>query len=138
MDKNKFLLGIKEIDKSHSKLMKVIENLELCFAKEQPYPNEEISELLVDAEDFATSHFRQEEELMIVFGYPLFREHRNQHDLFFRKLEKLAEFKDNEQIPSKEVRNFSLFLNNWFKDHICNDDKRYAEWIQERVLNIVS
>lgn len=75
---------------------------------------------------------------MVIFGYPLYKDHRSQHDLFFKKLEKLAEFKDNEQIPAREVQEFSRFLNGWFKDHICDVDKRYAEWIQERILNSVN
>lgn len=38
MDNKKYLLGIKEIDRSHTRLINVIQKLEQCFAKGSPIP----------------------------------------------------------------------------------------------------
>ncbi len=138
-DFNKYSLGIAQIDKNHKKIITILQNLKKDVEGGDAYvfSKDNIKQLVGEAQDFATQHFREEEELMITFGYPQYRSHRNEHDLFFEKLEYLSKLAFDENIQKEEVREFIVFLNEWFSNHICNIDRQYAEWIRASVLQKV-
>ena len=89
---------------------------------------EELSDAAVEAlramEEYASYHFKAEEEYMAGIGYPGLVEHKRLHKDFDNLI-----FQMNKESESgRIVLNTSLIktIKNWLVDHILKEDKKYC------------
>ncbi len=109
-------VGVDAIDKDHQSIFLLLNKVEYGTVDEGLL-DEVIEELI----DYTIYHFRREEELMEVCGYPDLEKHRAMHqDLVFRVSE-LAKTWYLERDP-KILHQLKIFLRNWLVEHIMNAD----------------
>lgn len=116
------LLGIPEVDKHHQRLVQLLNEAYDSFREEQAIPSSVIEEVI----DAATDNFARQEGMMAEASYPRLAEHRNEHQVFLRRIREL-------QKTQKENRNFSIellwFLCNWVSHHIRETDAELGRFL---------
>jgi hemerythrin-like metal-binding protein len=122
--KDSFSIGIDNIDSQHQKLIGLLDQ---CIKKAVSSKNEFLP-VLNDMKEYADTHFRAEEQLMLTINFPGLEEHKNQHRLF----------EENLGLLEKEVNNWekltivtmTSFLRDWFIQHILDCDKQIGVYIR--------
>jgi len=116
------LLGIPEVDKHHRRLVQLLNDAYDSFREEQAIPPAVLDEIIEAAAD----NFVRQEELMAEASYPRLADHRNEHQVFLRRIREL-------QKTQKENRNFSIellwFLCNWVSHHIRETDAALGRFL---------
>ena len=94
---------------------------------------ESLSDAFVHLIRYVDRHFRNEEALMEIAGYPLLKEHIQQHETLEFKTADLAElYLAGEQDITDETMDF---LKTWLTDHILKEDVKTGEFIGDRDLS---
>ncbi len=123
---NVFSVNILFIDKQHSKLFEIL-NSTLQILKDVNW-KETFKVIKQELMDYTVYHFTLEEELMKKYQYPDFESHKKLHEKFVKYIN---EFEVNEQF---EIFDMSIFLYEWFLDHIYIVDKKYSEYFKNQGL----
>jgi hemerythrin len=80
--------------------------------------------------DYTVDHFQHEEKLIEKHGYPLTAEHKEIHRLL---KEKVIAYRDELFLKdSFNAKEFQDFMSGWLVNHILNDDRQYAEFINAK------
>lgn len=82
--------------------------------------------LLNDLACFASEHFSTEEFVLSSLNYPLFDEHKRQHDEY---QERLTELLFAATTGDARKSDLILLLKDWWEQHMMNDDKKYQAFI---------
>ncbi len=123
-----FNLGIPEVDNQHKKIIELINALNQAFIEN--VTNEKIGNILDDMSNYASQHFKTEEDLFKKSNFPLMKEHIAQHEYFVNKV---GDFKRN--FNSGQTITFRLmkFLRSWWTNHILDSDREYVEIIKSSI-----
>ena len=120
-------IGRQDMDDQHKVLLGLINQVwqGLVSHKDQP----DIEGVVFDLEDYAHTHFNQEEALMAIHGYPALQAHQESHAQFYAKVEDLSN-----KIASGETVGLELlrFISDWLTFHISMVDRQYADYIRHR------
>ena len=119
-------LNVPVIDADHKRLFELLNRLRfLDLAGDEPSAVEEaLSDLLL----YTQTHFRREERLMMLGGYPLLHQHQRAHRQFTDRVAGIAaRYHSNPKAFS--VRVFYEMLSDWLVDHVLGDDMRIKPWI---------
>jgi hemerythrin len=126
-DKN-LSVGIDSIDREHQKLFKMINDLYEHIGKKSN--NELISDLIRDMKDYTKHHFTTEESYFRQLNYPVYEEHKAEHDEFVAKVTDLEKrFNAGRLIITFEI---TAFLKDWIKKHIKGTDMKYVDFLKKR------
>jgi hemerythrin len=131
----RFSLGIREIDDHHQELLAKINELrKALMAGESSIETGKIIDFL---EDYAVSHFDEEESIMKKFRYPFYQEHKQAHLVFLREL---TELKCRIRAPDTKGRiapylavELERRMSDWFLYHIGNRDRKLADFLAGRL-----
>ena len=74
--------------------------------------------------DYVETHFKHEETLMELSGYPALKLHREQHKLFE---ERIFDLRSRASLEASEVR---VLLQDLLADHILRVDADYVPYVQ--------
>jgi hemerythrin len=86
----RYLVNIAIIDRQHQGLVEMINGLKKSLsAHDDP---EVVKSILAEMETYAVEHFETEERLMLDTGFPLYAEHRVEHDYFRAELAKFRKY----------------------------------------------
>ncbi len=119
--------GIQEIDVENRKIVDYINTL---TAAQSAGDREELGNVLELLLDYVCNHFLFEEHMMEQANYEYRVAHEKVHEIFAKKLADFrGRYRDGET-PFDEV---IAMLVKWVDDHIRNEDKRYAETVQEKI-----
>jgi hemerythrin len=89
---------------------------------------ERIAEIVNDTIDYTESHFGFEETVLEEVGYPYLKAHKRVHQLFVRRV---LDYKAR-MIKGEDIAQDLLdTLSRWLVNHIRNEDKDYAKWLNE-------
>lgn len=122
--KEDYLIGIEEIDKEHTVLFEIAEEIyQLCINELIPDKYDHIIGLVERLKDYASMHFDHEEAYMESIGYKQLFTQKIQHDRFKRKMETidLAAIDENDEQMIEELLKF---VTDWLIDHILYTDKK--------------
>lgn len=122
---NSYKLGIPSIDEQHGKwieMMKILQD-----AKGQPDKETLIREVLDKLCVYTDSHFAYEERLFMKHGYPEAKVHTEKHQKFLVQLQEFNDDVKNNNIPMNSL--ILSAMKTWLTDHICHEDKKYAEFL---------
>jgi hemerythrin len=92
--------------------------------------NEKVHLILEKLASYTMEHFRDEEHLMVKYGYPNFSDHQNKHLKMQQKVKSLLlESNSGKQLLTFKV---SKFLVDWLNKHILRTDMKYKEFLNRR------
>ncbi|HAK59308.1 MAG TPA: hemerythrin [Nitrospiraceae bacterium] len=126
-------VGVADIDEQHRELFRRINNL-LVAIKEQRC-KEEVDSTIAFLEDYARTHFGDEERNMESAGYADLAEHRKRHATY---LANLAEIKREASAPRVRGVSYELSVDtnkmvvDWIVDHIMKVDKQFGSFVKGR------
>lgn len=123
---DKWSLDLDIVDKQHKNLIEILNKMN----------NDSISysETLDSFIDYAGRHFSDEEELMRIYNYQGYLEHKVEHRKFTLALLevsfKLIKIKKNEDAVNKIMDRFKEFCFAWFNIHFLERDKEFVDFIK--------
>ncbi|MCP4137702.1 MAG: bacteriohemerythrin [bacterium] len=124
-------VGIPEIDKQHRNIIEIVNNLQRALS--QPNKRVIIENILLDMTDYSNKHFTTEETLFLEHDYPDYEMHKIKHYNFLSELGRFK--KDFTAGKAMLVEDVLIFLNNWWFEHILNEDKKYELFLREKETN---
>ncbi|WP_297426351.1 bacteriohemerythrin [Clostridium sp.] len=120
--KDSYSVGIELIDNQHKHLFD-LGNSALNLMKNDSYLSkpDDVILLVNDLIQYSKFHFSTEESYMLKVHYPMFNEHKSEHDNFIQKINEtnLTALATNEYIHIKDLVHFLL---NWILNHILEKD----------------
>jgi hemerythrin-like metal-binding protein len=119
---DEFSVGVKALDIQHEKIIRMFNEL-----VDNAYANagsEIVSRLLTEMVDYASAHFKYEEQLLRGHAYPDLLQHKNGHMQFRRQAAELCLAAS--QQDEKIVHDLLNFLRDWWTDHILIEDRKYV------------
>jgi hemerythrin len=126
--KEKYNVGIKEIDDQHKKLVKLLSDLFQSMETNQG--KDALAPILAGLVEYTKTHFATEERLMKSYGYPDYEPHKKKHEEFTRKvLDFQKQFQSGNFGLSVQV---GYFLKDWLKKHIQGTDKKYIPFLSSK------
>lgn len=121
----KFAIGVDVIDLQHEFFLNLIRRIHDIFYREMPTEliNDHIDELIL----YAKFHFRSEENLMKLNGYPDLDAHKRLHLGLLEELQiKICQVEDN----LIDFRPMISFLVTWFVKHTTEEDIKFKGYIK--------
>ncbi|MGA2192761.1 MAG: bacteriohemerythrin [Nitrospirota bacterium] len=124
-------IGIAEIDNQHKEIFRRVGIL--IGACKQGKGREEIGETLGFLKDYTVKHFKMEEGIQQLYGYPFYPEHKAMHEQFIRNFKGIKEEfeKKGPSLPLVLLLNKAVV--NWLTDHIGREDKKIGEFMRKKV-----
>jgi hemerythrin len=119
--------GIQEIDVGNRKIVDYINTLSTAKSAGD---REELGKVLDLLLDYVCTHFLFEEHMMEQAGYEYRSAHEKVHEIFAKKL---AEFRGRYMDGGAPFDEVIAMLVTWVDVHIRNEDKMYAETVQEKI-----
>ena len=124
-------VNVAEIDTQHQKLIGLINQLYELMKSGQAH--NALGAVLADLIDYATVHFRTEEDYFTRFHYPESIAHRLEHKAFVDKVKAFqTQFEGSNTFLTIEIMQF---LKDWLVKHINGTDKRYTKCFNEHGLH---
>lgn len=122
--------GIDKVDEQHKELIKRTNNL--LEHMRQGLGHEEIMKTVQFLSSYVVEHFTDEESVMKTYNYPVFKEHKKQHDDFIKSVEVLAKKMENEKFLNSLILEVNRSICDWLINHILKEDKVMAQYVQEQ------
>jgi hemerythrin-like metal-binding protein len=119
-DEGRMSTGVGTIDAQHQVLIQRINELhDACAAGTG---KEEVVKLMNFVGEYAQSHFKHEEELMLNHHCPMRGKNKAAHVQFLNNYRKLAEMIEKNGPTTGAVLQIKQLLGSWLKNHICGVD----------------
>lgn len=118
-----YSLGLDQIDEQHRQLFDLMNRVWETLFSFVEESSDLASQLILELEQYAQTHFAQEEHFMRETGYPRLDSHRKAHVAFLSRVhaEKGALLQGN-----RVSLDLLLFLRDWLISHILVADRDYA------------
>jgi hemerythrin-like metal-binding protein len=126
--KEKYAIGIQEIDAQHKNLVNMI--IKLFSAMQSGAGKDVLEEILAGLVDYTRKHFMTEEILMGNFDFPELEAHQKEHHKF---VEEVTHFQQEYQSGNTGLSiQLITFLRNWLDEHICETDHKYGAFLKAK------
>lgn len=123
-----FSLGIPAIDKDHRRLIDAVNRLHLLdVLRGEPAA---IATALAEVLEHTQAHFRREEMLMRLAGYPGYEAHRQQHRLITERVADLAA-RFRPDTPGARAERFCQALADWLLVHMIEEDGKIRPYVEK-------
>jgi hemerythrin-like metal-binding protein len=123
-------VGVDAIDEQHKHFISLINKLYDAVDKETTH--ESIKGLLSELEEYAKYHFETEEKYFKEFNYSGAEEHIREHRNLTKRLDHLIA--DEEKGKKTVVIETIYFLEDWLKNHLAKQDKKYVDCFKDHGL----
>jgi len=123
-----FSVGVTLFDEQHKRLIAMLNKM--IKDPTATTSSETVSDVITDMTQYASEHFKSEEDLMIKHGYPHTEQHRNQHQEFREKLVQIcfATEEKVEIVPQVMLE----YLRHWLAQHILHEDMAYKVFFKAK------
>ena len=127
----KYKIGIPLIDAQHEHLVNLCNDFYQSLLKNNDKENYHslVKSVLEDCLNYAATHFKEEERLMIASKFDGYKQHKASHDAFTEKCE--ISYAVFEKMPVAEAIKFAKFLYDWVHNHIAYEDRLYLSTLIE-------
>ena len=123
-----FQIGLEQFDNQHKNLFKIINELIQNLSSNQD--RESTGKVLASLLDYTEVHFRNEEELMVKFGYQNYETHKKQHEFLAARVKEICrKFQHDNMVINEETIGF---LVKWLQHHIARVDKEYVPFLKSK------
>ena len=128
---DQFSVGVRALDDQHKKILSIINKL--IENSHEAVDSELISNSLGEMGEYATQHFRLEEQMMEENGYPGLEQQKAQHEAFKTKLVELccATLQYKGEVPEILLK----YLCDWWYHHILHEDMEYRSFFSEKGIS---
>jgi hemerythrin len=123
-----FSVHNKALDDQHKQLIHLMQTFYTAHLEQDtPRAHRELASLL----SLTVAHFKAEEEMMKVAGFPDYESHKKTHEELLGTVNKLAKefLKANTQTAAGKLANF---LKAWLTRHILGSDKQYEPYLSDK------
>ena len=126
--KERYSVGVKEIDRQHRGLLDIINQITSSFEKKDEWQS---TSVIIDSLiHYAYNHFATEERYMIEAEYPELSLHIGLHIAFMRKVFLMSEeYKQTGLALQKEIL---AYLANWYSSHVLDVDRKYMSYMKNK------
>lgn len=128
-----FSVGVKKMDAQHQRIIRIFNKL--VDNAQADSSSEAVSGLLTEMVEYASEHFKSEEKLLEEYEHPDLVRQKASH-LEFRR--KVGEFCVSASKNEKVTRDLLIYLHDWWKGHILYEDKKYAAFFRETLVEPIS
>jgi hemerythrin-like metal-binding protein len=126
-----YSVKVNELDNQHKKLFDLIN--QLYDALNQGKGKEIVGPILDGLISYIRSHFSTEEKILSAQHYPEFTQHRQQHDLFVKKVFELqAQYQSGQLAMSANVLSY---MRDWLVSHIMKTDQSYTTFLTAKDIH---
>lgn len=130
--KESYSVGNATLDEQHKILLKLCNLISLCEQDNSPESLKSFHLILNDLADYADTHFRTEEELLIQANYRWVAEHIAEHLAYS---EKLTEILYAATVGVIDKSGLARYLEKWWVDHILGSDMNYKSYLLQPVAS---
>ena len=119
---------IMTFDKQHERLFEILND----FYEEvnAGVGNEELLKVIDLFLEYATYHFRFEENIMKLHKFPAYKFHKKQHDLFLNKVRDFKiRYEGGRLLLTLEI---TQYIKDWIERHMDETDRIYSDFLLER------
>ena len=118
------------LDEQHREFQRLIEQLDADIAAGAG--ESVLGNLLQSLVEYTTIHFGDEEDLMLIHGFPGLTAHRTEHNALAVKI---AVAQEEYESGKKDVlAPLTHYLHSWLAEHIPKYDRQYYEFISGKSL----
>jgi hemerythrin-like metal-binding protein len=120
----RFSVGVPAMDEQHKRLIDLLNTLRA---------SEDIGiafDTIMGMFDYASVHFRAEEDLLRQAGYSELETQEREHLAF---LSKAVEFSKKDLSDARVCGEMITYLRNWLLQHILNEDMKYKRCVPDRL-----
>ena len=126
--KDEYNVGITRIDEQHKTLVSFLNDL--FEAMKTGKGNEKLDAVLKGLVEYTKTHFATEENLMKVYRFPGYEEHKTKHEeMTGQVLRMYRRFNAENKLNTLEI---ATYLKDWLKHHIMGTDKLYRTFLLEK------
>jgi hemerythrin len=124
--RSEFSVGVEEIDNQHKELLNLVNDSINHSTGNTEAERSFFDRIIRIGINYLQNHFSTEEQIMIKTGYQGYDAHKIEHDAMIKNL---TEIIDNIEAKKTTLNllQFSLFLRDWFLNHIPSFDKPAEE-----------
>lgn len=128
---DRLLTNIDKIDEQHKKLFEIVDQFnKACLNREG---HDEVWQLYNFLKNSAEEHFKDEEEFMIKYKYPQYENHKEEHNMFLRKVYALDKTVKSNYIPLTKIMEISEFFTEGFLTHFSETDEELGNFLKDRL-----
>ncbi len=121
-----FSVGIAEVDEQHKRLIDILNSL--FDAMKQGKGKEVLGPVLKELVEYTVYHFGTEERLFQKYGYPEYKQHKQEHDAFTQQaLDFNVAYSKGQKMMTVDVLDF---LTGWLQNHILEKDKKFGPFLR--------
>lgn len=132
--KEEYKIGVPLIDQQHEELFARVTVFVDTIRSDVKWSEKvnKVNDTLTFMQEYAATHFRDEEAYQREIGYPEADEHRKMHEDMTSYIEMIA--RQNEINGFKEIvmQQFAGRLVTWLVKHVTGEDRKVAEFVQNR------
>jgi len=122
-----YATGVASLDEQHKHLISLLNRMIEAIAQKKG--KEELSYVIEEMGNYATTHFQAEETLMEKAGYSELEEHRLFHDAFIAKVDDFRlKYDACDEGLTAEV---TIFLTNWLNEHLSIVNQEYIPFLKK-------
>ena len=122
-----YSVGSKTLDDQHKSILEICARIQL-LSKSDPDYLDQLHIALNDMSEYASRHFKDEEQILANIDYTALEEHRKEHNHYH---ELLSELLIDAIEGNPDARKMSRFLEEWWIDHILDSDMKYKSLLIE-------
>lgn len=124
-------VGNRLMDREHAVLIEYINSLQK--AVDEASSRYLVGQVLEGLVEYTKTHFFVEEEMMRVYAYPDYSNHKKAHDAFKREIQKHVDsYRSGEGNVTEAVM---FFLKDWLVNHIMKIDVQLAGFLKDKSLS---
>jgi hemerythrin len=125
--KDEYSIGIEEIDKQHMDFVKLMNRFVVLFESRAHLRLQD--RILLELHKYSEYHFVSEENLMIIYKYPEMANHEQEHKVLLKTFQnKVSGLREGRVNGTDLIK----YLASWFLQHTQEEDRRFAQYINQR------
>ena len=125
---DQFSVGVKKMDAQNQKIIRIFNTL--VDNAQATAGSEKVSEVLAEMVEYASEHFKCEEQLLRDHAHPHLEQQHTEHMEFRRQI---GEFCLRASKGDKELTHDLVnYLYGWCTNHILHEDKKYVALREEK------
>lgn len=134
MWKEKYRIGVKEIDDQHQELFRRVSEFIQAVQGEGRWEEKQdkVKETMDFMQEYVVTHFDDEEEYQRKIGYPGFAEHKKAHQKFKEEVGKYVKKLEVEGYSEELVQEFGGKLMTWLIHHVAGTDQKIGEYVSSQ------
>ena len=127
---DRYATGIEMVDEQHQMLVVLTNELYAACLTGSEAKEAVFKKAMSRMVEYVRKHFAEEQQLLERIKYPMFLEHKKEHDTLVKNILEAA--KDHDEGKIFTPNNFVRTLRDWVFDHIGISDRLYANYVAEQ------